>query len=271
MPELPEVETTRRGILPWLQGRRVTGCSVRAARLRVEIPSILPERLAGQRLLDVRRRAKYLLLMFPNGALIIHLGMSGNLRIHTAQTPAGLHDHFDLTFGNVLLRMHDPRRFGMILWHEGDPLCHPLLAGLGPEPLEEGFDGALLRARLWGVRQSIKQALMDSHRIAGVGNIYASESLFRSAIHPLVPAGALGIVRCSRLAAAVRETLADALAAGGSTLRDYVGGDGREGCFQHECFVYGREGQPCRKCATPVRKSVTGQRATYWCPRCQRR
>jgi formamidopyrimidine-DNA glycosylase len=271
MPELPEVETTCRGIRPLVCGRRVTALRVRNPRLRQPVPADLATRLVGERLDAVRRRAKYLLLDFAGGSLIVHLGMSGSLRVVAADTPAGAHDHVDLVFGDSALRLRDPRRFGLVLWQAGDALSHPLLAGLGREPLEDGFTGTWLRQALHGSRMPIKQALMDARRVVGVGNIYASESLFRARIHPLEAAGAVGPRRIGRLAAAIRETLAAAIAAGGSTLRDYVGGDGRPGYFQQEYFVYGRAGLPCRVCGTPVRRVVVGQRSTFFCPRCQRR
>jgi formamidopyrimidine-DNA glycosylase len=197
--------------------------------------------------------------------------MSGSLRILSPNTAPGPHDHVDIAFGDALLRYRDPRRFGLMLWAEGDPAEHPLLAVLGIEPLGPDFDGAWLYRASRGRSTPIKLFLMDSHRIVGVGNIYASESLFRARIHPATPAGNLGPRRCARLAGAIRDTLAAAIAAGGSTLRDFVGSDGRPGYFQQQYFVYGREGEACRVCATPVQKTVMGQRATFHCPRCQPR
>lgn len=271
MPELPEVETTRRGIRAPLVGHAATGCTVRNSRLRLPVPDALAARVAGRVLLDVRRRAKYLLLMFGNGAVIVHLGMSGSLRVLAADTPAGPHDHVDLCFGALSLRLRDPRRFGLVVWHDGDPLAHPLLARLGPEPLEDGFDGRWLFAATRGARAPVKQVLMDAQRVVGVGNIYASESLFRAGIHPLTAAGEIGLRRYGRLVTAVRDTLAAAIEAGGSTLRDFVGSDGQPGYFQQQYFVYGRAGLPCRACGSPIRRAVVGQRSTFWCPRCQRR
>ncbi|MCK0511967.1 bifunctional DNA-formamidopyrimidine glycosylase/DNA-(apurinic or apyrimidinic site) lyase [Aromatoleum buckelii] len=271
MPELPEVEITCRGIRPFVAGRTLTALEVRNPRLRQPVPADLAQTLVGERLQDVRRRAKYLLLDFPHGSVLVHLGMSGSLRVVSADEPAGVHDHVDLVFGAEALRLRDPRRFGLVLWHAGDGLSHPLLAALGCEPLESGFTGAWLHEATRGVRMSIKQTLMDAHRVVGVGNIYASESLFRARIHPLEPAGAIGPQRLARLVASVRETLLAAIDAGGSTLRDFVGGDGRAGYFQQQYFVYGREGLACRVCATPVRRVVVGQRSTFFCPRCQRR
>ncbi|NMG73604.1 bifunctional DNA-formamidopyrimidine glycosylase/DNA-(apurinic or apyrimidinic site) lyase [Aromatoleum diolicum] len=270
MPELPEVETTCRGIRPVVSGQILTAVRVRNARLRLPVPDDLGVRAAGSQLQAVRRRAKYLLLDFPAGSVIVHLGMSGSLRVVDSDQPPGAHDHVDLVFGEHALRLRDPRRFGLVVWQAGDALAHPLLAGLGMEPLEDEFTGRWLRQALQGVRAPIKQALMDGRRVVGVGNIYASESLFRARIHPLGPAGEVGPRRIERLVAAVRETLQLAIAAGGSSLRDFVGGDGRKGYFQQDYFVYGREGMPCRVCATPVRRVVCGQRSTFYCPRCQR-
>lgn len=271
MPELPEVETTRRGILPALTGHAVTGCRVRNPRLRLPVSDLLESKVTGRTLLDVRRRAKYLLLIFDPGCVIVHLGMSGSLRVVPAELPPGPHDHVDLIFGASALRLRDPRRFGLMVWQDGDPLDHPLLRHLGPEPLEAGFDAGCLYRATRATQVPIKQALMDARRVVGVGNIYASESLFRARINPLVSARTLGRARCARLARCVRETLQDAILAGGSTLRDFVGGDGRPGYFQQQYFVYGRDGQACRVCGTAVAKAITAQRATFWCPHCQRR
>lgn len=269
MPELPEVETTCRGIRPVLTGRTASGCIIRNGRLRLPVPDDLGERLAGRQLEAVERRAKYLLLRFGEGTVIVHLGMSGSLRVVEAAAPVQKHDHIDLMFGDTALRLRDPRRFGLVVWHAGEPALHPLLARLGQEPLEPVFDGVWLHAALRGVKAPIKLALMDAKRLVGVGNIYASESLFRARIHPLTPAGTLSLERCVALAEAVRQTLADAIDAGGSTLRDFVGGDGKAGYFQQQYFVYGRDTEPCRVCGGPVMREVIGQRSTFWCPRCQ--
>lgn len=270
MPELPEVETTCRGVRPHVCGRRVTEVRVRNPRLRQPIPPDLADRVVGERVDAVRRRAKYLLLDFAHGSVIVHLGMSGSLRLVRAGEPAGRHDHVDLVFGDEALRLRDPRRFGLVLWQPGDALSHPLLAALGCEPLEDGFTGERLHALMRGVRAPIKQALMDARRVVGVGNIYASESLFRARIHPLEAGGKIGPRRAARLVAEIRATLVAAIAAGGSTLRDFVGGDGRPGYFQQDYFVYGREGEACRVCGSPIRRIVLGQRSTFFCPRCQR-
>ncbi len=271
MPELPEVEITRRGIAPALRRRTITAVTVREPRLRWRIPAGLAGTLLGARVRAVRRRAKYLLLECDRGTLIVHLGMSGSLRVVAATEPPGPHDHFDLAVGDRLLRLRDPRRFGAVLWHAGDPARHPLLAGLGVEPLSPAFTGARLHAATRGRRAAIKHTLMDHKLVVGIGNIYANEALFRARIHPRAPAGRLSLARCERLVEAVRSTLRDALAAGGSTLRDFVHSDGAPGYFQQRYDVYDREGAPCRICALPVRRIAQGQRSTWYCPGCQPR
>lgn len=269
MPELPEVETTRRGIAPVLTGRVATGAIVRNARLRQPIPDNLAALIAGQALVSVERRAKYLLLRFPAGCVVVHLGMSGSLRIVPATLPPEKHDHADLCFDDVVLRLRDPRRFGLIVWQPGDT-PHPLLARLGIEPLDDRFDGRWLYQATRGRQTPVKLFIMDGTVVVGIGNIYASESLFRAGIDPTTPVGNLGPRRCARLAACIRETLHDALAAGGSTLRDFVSSSGAPGYFQQQYFVYGRDGEPCRRCGTTVCKRIMGQRATFYCTRCQR-
>jgi formamidopyrimidine-DNA glycosylase len=271
MPELPEVEITRRGIAPALRHRTITAVTVREPRLRWRVPAGLAGTLLGARIRAVRRRAKYLLLDCERGTLIVHLGMSGSLRVVGATEPPGPYDHFDLAVGDRALRLRDPRRFGAVLWHAGDPAGHPLLSHLGVEPLSAAFTGALLHAATRGRRVAIKHAVMDHRVVVGVGNIYANESLFRARINPQTAAGRLSIERCERLAEAVRATLRDALAAGGSSLRDFVHADGSPGYFQQHYFVYDREGAPCRRCGAPVRRTVQGQRSTWYCPKCQRR
>jgi formamidopyrimidine-DNA glycosylase len=271
MPELPEVEITRRGIAPVLRRRTVTAVTVRNPRLRWRVPAGLAATLLGTRIRAVRRRAKYLLLDCGTGTLIVHLGMSGSLRLVGAGEPPGPYDHVDLGVGDLTLRLRDPRRFGAVLWHTGDPARHPLLAHLGVEPLSPAFTGQLLHAATRGRRVAIKQALMDHKVVVGVGNIYASESLFRARVHPRTAAGRLSAARCEQLAEAVRSTLQDALAAGGSSLRDFMHSDGSPGYFQQRHLVYDREGAPCRVCGTPVRRIVQGQRSTWYCPDCQRR
>lgn len=270
MPELPEVETTRRGIHPFLAGRVVTAFRVRNPHLRLPVSPDIEASIVGQTVRDVRRRAKYLLIDFDAGCLLVHLGMSGSLRMVEMQAALQPHDHVDLVLDAGVLRYRDPRRFGLFAWQPGPGEAHPLLARLGPEPLSDAFDGAALYRATRTTRVPVKQALMDAHRVVGVGNIYASESLFRGRINPLTPACDIGVRRYARLAQAVRETLTEAIAAGGSSLRDFVGGDGQPGYFQQQYFVYGRDGEPCRICSATVQKTLIGQRASFWCPRCQR-
>jgi formamidopyrimidine-DNA glycosylase len=270
MPELPEVEVTRCGIAPHLEGRVVSAVRVRQPRLRYPVPEDLAQHLVGQTVLAVRRRAKYLLLECAAGTLLIHLGMSGSLRVVAADLPAEKHDHFDLLVGEQALRLRDPRRFGAVLWLAHPATAHPLLAKLGQEPLEPGFDGAALQAMCAGRKTPIKLLIMDGHLLVGVGNIYASESLFRARIHPDTPATRLSRLRCERLAKCIRETLQDALAAGGSSLRDFVHSDGSSGYFQQQYFVYGRDGEACRVCGSVLRRQLMGQRASFFCPHCQR-
>lgn len=271
MPELPEVETTLRGLAPHMLGRHVVEAAIRHPQLRWPVPKNLNALLAGKTVNGVRRRAKYLLVEFDNGTLILHLGMSGSLRILPAGTPAEKHDHFDLVLeGGMLVRLRDPRRFGAVLWHEGEVAQHPLLAGLGPEPLGREFDADYLWQATRRRNAAIKQVIMDSGVVAGVGNIYASEALFRAGIRPQLAAGRLSLTRCGALAQAIKETLRAAIRAGGSTLRDFVNSAGEPGYFQQHYFVYGRAGQPCRKCGTAIRQARQGQRSSFYCPRCQR-
>lgn len=273
MPELPEVEVSRRGLLLHLPGRRIAGAVLRRP-LRHAAPAGLGERLAGLSLRRIERRGKYLLFDCDadrgGGWLIVHLGMSGSLRLVEPGEAAGKHDHFDLVFADRVLRLRDPRRFGAVVWHEGpDVATHALLVRLGIEPLSDAFDGDWLYAATRRRGAPIKQVLMDAGTIVGVGNIYASESLFRAGISPLRAARRIGRDRCDRLATAIRETLTAAIAAGGSSVRDYVHSDGSSGWFQLDCAVYGRAGEPCRVCATPIKTVRQGGRATYYCPHCQ--
>lgn len=272
MPELPEVETTRRGIEPYLVGHRIRRVEVREARLRWPVPADLDRILAGAEPRSVRRRGKFILVGFDAGTLLVHLGMSGSLRVLTVPAaPPRKHDHIDILMTNgQLLRYHDPRRFGAFLWIEGDPARHPLLARLGPEPLDAGFDGALLFRLSRGRRASVKQFLMDGHVVVGVGNIYANEALHEAGIDPRRQAGRISLARYERLAAAVRRVLAAAIAQGGTTLRDYVSGSGAAGYFARSLRVYGRAGQPCPACGGPVRLVRNAQRSTFYCPHCQR-
>jgi len=270
MPELPEVETTRRGIAPYLVGQRVIELAIRQPRLRWPVPPILRRAMPGQRIEAVERRAKYLLAHTAAGSALLHLGMSGSLRVLDTDMPPGVHDHFDwrLSSGRVL-RYTDPRRFGCLLWQKPGTV-HPLLAELGPEPLDAGFAGIHLWKMSRGRSAPVKTFLMDQHVVVGVGNIYASEALFAAGIHPRRAAGAVSLARYARLAAEVKRILAHAIERGGTTLRDFLRPDGEPGYFERELFVYARAGEPCRVCATPIRALVLGQRSTYYCPRCQR-
>ncbi len=271
MPELPEVETTRRGLQPHLEGQRIRTAVVRNRALRRPVPRNLPQLVTETTVRHVDRRGKYLLIDCGRGTLIVHLGMSGRLWLTDAATRPERHDHFDLVMASgAVVRLRDPRRFGLVLWHPGDALSHPLLKNIGPEPLGAEFDGAWLYRETRNRSVAVKQALMDSHLVAGIGNIYANEALFRAGINPKTAARRIGLARCQLLAVKIRETLELAIGAGGSSLRDYVSSDGRAGRFQNNFLVYGRADQPCFNCGAPVRAFVQGQRATYYCPRCQR-
>jgi formamidopyrimidine-DNA glycosylase len=271
MPELPEVETTLRGLAPHLAGQQIKSVIIRQPQLRWPVPAALPDLLRGQTMRALHRRAKYLLIAFDHGTLILHLGMSGSLRILPAATPAEKHDHFDLVLDNgTLMRLRDPRRFGAVLWCEGDVTQHPLLKNLGPEPLEKNFDGARLHRATRGKTAAIKTVIMDSHVVVGVGNIYASEALFRAGIRPRLPAGKLSLPRCEKLAAEIRATLTASIKKGGSTLRDFVNSAGEPGYFQQEYFVYGRTGEPCRRCGALIKQINLGQRSTFYCAECQK-
>ena len=269
MPELPEVEVTRRGIAPHLVGRTIVAVSIREPRLRWRIPESVGS-LAGHKVRAVKRRGKYLLLDCGDGHLILHLGMSGSLRLVAPGTIPGKHDHFDLSVGGQLLRLRDPRRFGAVLWTAEPAEAHPLLLHLGVEPLSRALNTGSLHALTRARRTSIKQFLMDGRRIVGIGNIYASESLFLAGIHPRTRAGRLSPARCERLVRAIKGTLRAAIRAGGSSLRDFVGSDGARGYFQLRAWVYDRGGKDCRRCGTRIRRIVQGQRATYYCPSCQK-
>lgn len=297
MPELPEVEVTRRGLLPHLEGSRIAGVAVRHRGLRWPVPDELEACLPGRLIRRVERRGKYLLLECVRegdataggvaggvaggedaGWLLIHLGMTGTLRVWHEPPAPGTHDHVDLLLHDaagrpLTLRFRDPRRFGAVLWTtlpESLLPTHPLLRNLGIEPFDPAFDGDWLYRHTRGRSAAIKTVLLSGDIVVGVGNIYCSESLFRAGIRPTTAAGRLSRARCERLAAAVRETLALAIERGGSTLRDFVGSDGASGYFQLDCLVYDRAGKPCRHCATPVRQIVQGQRSTFYCPQCQR-
>lgn len=275
MPELPEVEVSRQGLLPYLPGQRVLRVVARVARLRHEIPVDLAARIAGLRVDGVGRRGKYLLLDCESsgkgGWLLLHFGMSGSVRLVGPETPPSEHDHFDVVFPQTVLRFRDPRRFGAVLWQQGaDAERHPALLGLGVEPLSAEFDGDWLYQATRARRAPIKPVLMDNRLLVGVGNIYAAESLFAAGVSPLRAADRISRERYGKIALAIRSTLAAAIAAGGSSVRDYVHSDGGAGCFQLACAVYGRAGENCRQCATPVRVVRQAGRSTYYCPRCQR-
>ncbi len=270
MPELPEVETTRRGLIPWMRGARITDLVVRDHRLRWPIAPDLGARLRGRTIKDISRRGKYLLVWLDRGALIMHLGMSGSLRV-VNDTPPGPHDPFDLVLaGNppVRIRLRDPRRFGALLYSD-DPLSHPLIATLGPEPLEAGFDGAYLHEQARGRTIAIRDLLLNGRVVAGIGNIYANEALFEAGIHPRRPAGRIGAGRYDALARAIVAVLSRAVSAGGTTLKDFAASDGRPGYFQQQLCVYGRAGGACPRCAAPVARLTMGGRSGYYCPRCQ--
>jgi len=272
VPELPEVETTRRGLAPHLVDQRIRGVVVRDRRLRLPVPRNLEKNIAGATIENVERRGKYLLIDCGRGTLIVHLGMSGRLWLVEQSAAVTKHDHFDLVLENRrIVRLRDPRRFGLVLWQPSNAREHPLLASIGPEPLSKDFSGEWLYTVTRNRSAAIKNVLMDSRVVAGVGNIYASEALFRARINPKLPANRIGRSRYDVLAEKIRETLEAAIAAGGSTLRDYVGGDGQAGYFQDEHLVYGRGGEPCRVCGTPIRELRQGQRSTFYCPLCQRR
>jgi formamidopyrimidine-DNA glycosylase len=270
MPELPEVETSRRGIAPWVENQQVREVIVRDRRLRWPIPDDIDRELPGQEIRTVRRRAKYLLFETPKGTAIMHLGMSGSVRIISSDEPAGKHDHVDICFDSgKSLRFRDPRRFGSLLWSK-DPYQHALLRDLGPEPLSSAFDGTYLHEKARGRKVSIKQFIMNASVVVGVGNIYASEALFSARVHPKRSAGRISAGRMLGLAEAIKQVLQQAIDAGGTTLNDFVGGDGEPGYFQQKLNVYGRDGEACRRCKKRISAVVLGQRSTFYCKQCQR-
>ncbi len=270
MPELPEVETTRRGIEPHLRGYTVTAVKVRERRLRWPIPDDLEQQLTGQIIGSITRRGKYLLLHAGPGIVLLHLGMSGSLRLLPLDTPWQKHDHVTLDLSNGLsLRLHDPRRFGVLLWLDAAPADHPLLAKLGPEPLGNHFSGTHLYEQSRGRRLAVKSFIMKGQVVVGVGNIYASEALFHAGIDPRQPAGQIELPRYECLAAAIRTILGAAIAQGGTTLRDFVNGVGEPGYFRQQLAVYERGGEPCPLCDTAIIRLKIGQRASYYCPQCQ--
>jgi formamidopyrimidine-DNA glycosylase len=270
MPELPEVETTRRGIEPHVLGNTLTRVVVRNASLRWPVPRHLNRSIAGQTVQSLQRRGKYLLLGFTSGTVIIHLGMSGSLRVLDCDTPLQKHDHVDFMFQNSqCLRLRDPRRFGAVLFTRKDPLRHKLLADLGPEPLDRAFSGEHLLRRSRGKSVAVKLFIMNSKIVVGVGNIYANEALFLAGINPRRSAGRLSAERYARLAQAIKAVLRAAIKAGGTTLRDFTAEDGRPGYFQQQLHVYGKAGEPCSRCGTAIKHINLGQRATYYCSHCQ--
>ena len=270
MPELPEVETTRRGVERHVLERRIAQVIVRESRLRWPVPEELGERLQGRRFTAVGRRAKYLLFQCEGGVLLVHLGMSGSLRVTPADEPPSKHAHVDIVFDSgKALRFTDPRKFGSMLWQPADAGEHPLLRGLGPEPLGEEFSGAVLHRKSRGRKTAIKNLIMDSRIVVGVGNIYACEALFLAGIHPARACGRISAQRYEKLADTIRSVLSEAIRAGGTTLRDFSGGDGRPGYFKQELNVYGRGGESCVRCSASLREIRLGQRSTVFCPSCQ--
>jgi formamidopyrimidine-DNA glycosylase len=272
MPELPEVETTRRGLMPHVTGYTIKQVIVRNAKLRWPIPTTLDMLAQQQTIQNLSRRGKYILVHLNAGTIIIHLGMSGSLRILDSNTPAGVHDHIDIVLqNNFCIRMRDPRRFGAVLWAEDDPFNHPLLVNLGVEPLTDDFSGDYLYALSRHRRSAIKSFIMDSHHVVGVGNIYANEALFHAGIHPELAAGKISRARYAKLALAIRTTLEKAIIAGGSSLRDFVGSDGAAGYFQQQYFVYGRTDLTCHTCGQLIRHLRQNQRSTFYCVSCQKK
>ncbi len=270
MPELPEVETTLRGIEPHLLNQRVTRVIVRDPRLRWPVPAEV-SKAEGQQFISLQRRGKYLLLKLQQGGLIIHLGMSGSLRILQQASPPEKHDHVDVELDNgVCLRFNDPRRFGAFLWVDGEMESHELLSSLGPEPLSDEFTADYLYKQSRDRKVAIKNFIMNGHVVVGVGNIYASESLFMAGIHPQRAAGRVSRQRYEGLVAAIRDVLDRAIKQGGTTLRDFVNSDGAPGYFAQELLVYNRAGSDCFQCGAPIRQKVIGQRSSYYCPACQR-
>ena len=268
MPELPEVETSRRGIAPHITGQVITGSIARAPKLRWPIPKL--GFLKGQTIHEVSRRAKYLLIRCDTGTLILHLGMSGSLRVLPSNTPAAKHDHFELVMGNIALRLRDPRKFGAVLWTTEDPASHSLISHLGPEPLNTDFTADYLFSQTQKRTAAIKQVIMDNKVVVGVGNIYATESLFLSGIHPARAAKRISKARIEELHRHIVEILRYAIKRGGTTLRDFQQQDGSPGYFQQELWVYGRSGEECKSCGSTLKHKLLGQRTSAYCPQCQR-
>jgi len=270
MPELPEVETTRRGIKPHIQDQRVTKLIVRQPKLRWPIPLSLHD-IEGQKIRSVKRRGKYLLLETDCGTALLHLGMSGSLRVVEAGSAHEKHDHVDIEFtNNKAIRLRDPRRFGAVLWTVDDPLQHKLIRSLGPEPLSDDFNADYLYKKSRGRTVSIKQFIMNGHMVVGVGNIYACESLFKAGISPKKSAGKVSKKRYETFVAKIKEVLANAIEQGGTTLKDFVQAEGTPGYFQQQLNVYGRTDEECLVCGLLVKKITQGQRSTFYCAKCQR-
>ncbi len=271
MPELPEVETSRRGIVPHLHNKTITGITIRQHKLRWPIPRNLPKLAQGQKIRGVCRRAKYIYLKLDNGSIIIHLGMSGSLRICTSKTAPEKHDHIDIAVSNKkILRLRDPRKFGCVLWTADDIDQHKLIKSLGPEPLDDAFTAEYLHSKAKKRSCSIKSFIMNSHIVVGVGNIYASESLFKAGINPKLKAGNISLFRLEKLVAAIKLTLRESIEQGGTTLKDFTSEDGQPGYFAQKLQVYGRAGEPCLLCGQPIKQITQQARSTYYCPKCQR-
>jgi len=271
VPELPEVETTKRGIEPHIQNQTVNKVIIRNGKLRWPVPNNLPQLLENQQVVEVTRRAKYLLIAFPRGTLLLHLGMSGSLRIVAADQPALFHDHIDIVFNNgKCLRFRDPRRFGCCLWTDTDINTHKLICNLGPEPLTDEFNAHYLKQTCQQRKRSIKQHIMDNHVVVGVGNIYANEALFSSGISPKRAAGRISFERLEILTETIKMVLREAIEQGGTTLKDFANVDGNPGYFAQQLHVYGLAGEPCQKCKSLIRKITQGQRSSFYCPQCQR-
>ena len=275
MPELPEVETSRRGIEPWLLNSTITDINIRQHTLRWPVPANLPALVKGKTINAVSRRAKYIILRLDNGSIIIHLGMSGSLRICTKQNPPDKHDHIDIAVSNIktgnrILRLRDPRKFGCVLWEAGDINEHKLLKPLGPEPLENDFNAKYLHNKAHKRQCSIKALIMNSHIVAGVGNIYASEALFKAGINPKRKAGNISLARLQKLVDAIKLTLNESIRQGGTTLRDFTSENGQPGYFAQKLLVYGKAGENCSVCGQPIIQFSQQQRSTYYCPHCQR-
>ena len=269
MPELPEVETTLRGITPHIQNKKIKDIVVRNQKLRWSIPTDLNKNFKNQKIKNVKRRAKYLLFETAAGHIILHLGMSGSLRIVTRNIQPNKHDHVDIVFNKYILRFHDPRRFGTLLWTPQNPLEHKLLKKLGPEPLDRKFNGEYLHKHAVSRKVNIKSFIMNSQIVVGIGNIYASEALFLSGIHPQRAAGRISLMRYEKLAKNIKKVLNTAIELGGTTLRDFVREDGKPGYFANQLNVYNKKGAPCPKCKSPIQVRVLGQRSSFYCSHCQ--